>query len=257
MTSDASSLIRTVDEMLLDAGAPDAAGLRAALLELGTLACLPVPVPGPELAALLSGQSNQLARHRLLREHRAAVVGLTVIAGMGLGVTGVAATGTAPDAQASSSIQHLLQDWAPDWTIIGTPPSTGSAVGLRDAQPPAEPASQNDQAPARPETTEPEGALPGNGAENAGQNRSTEPAGRGNATSPGNPKADDAGVSGNAGIAPGGAASQDAATGESHDPAKGATDAAAEPDKAGRPVTEETGTGNAGPGSTWLNKFNR
>lgn len=248
MTSDASSLIRTVDEMLLDAGAPDAAGLRAALLELGTLACLPVPEPGPELAALLSGQPNQLARHRLLREHRAAVVGLTVIAGMGLGVTAVAATGTAPEAQASSSIQHLLQDWAPDWTIIGTPPATGSAVGLGDAQPPAEPASQNDQAPGRPETTEPEGALPGNGAEHAGQNRSTEPAGRGNATSPGNSKADDAGVSGNAGIAPAGAAPQDAATGESHDPARGATDDAAEPDKAGGPVTEETGTGNAGPG---------
>ncbi|RAX46311.1 hypothetical protein DQ354_05095 [Arthrobacter sp. AQ5-06] len=207
MTSNASSLIRTVDEMLLDAGRTDTAGLRETLLAVGSLASMPVPEPGPELAALLSGQTHQPARHRLLRRHRTTVVGLAVIAGMGLGVTGVAATGNVPNAQGSSSIQQLLQDWAPDWTIAGTPAASGSAADPAEAQLPAEPASPNDAAPAPPGNVEPETALPANGPENAGQNASPEPAGRGNDTSPGKSKADDGGAPGNvAGVTPGGAA---------------------------------------------------
>jgi hypothetical protein len=285
MTSNASSLIRTVDEMLLDAGWTDDAGLRETLLAVGSLASLPVPAPGPELAALLSGHTHPLARHRLLRKHRTTVVGLAVIAGMGLGVTGVAATGTVPNAQASSSIQQLLQDWAPGWTIAGTRAAGGSAAGPAEVQLPAEPASP-DAPQAQPESAEPETALPGKGQENARQKAGTERAGSGNDTSPGKSKADDGGTPGNAaGVTPGGAASrdaatQDAATRESNGPAKAATDAAAELDKAGRlaagtlaeaataaesltsalvppALTEKTGAGNAGPGSIWLKKFNR
>lgn len=274
MTSNASPLLRTVDEMLLDAGETDAAELRAALLALGSLASLQVPAPGAELAALLSGQTHQLARHRLLRRHRPAVVGLAVIAGMGLGVTGVAATGTPPGVQASSSIQHLLQDWAPAWTITGTPSASGSRDHLPDPQPPAEPGSPDAPMTAQPATAEPDTSVP----KQTGQGRTPEPAGHGNAASPGHSTADDGGAPGNAGgAANGGAASQDAATGEGHDPAKAA---AAELDKAGKLVagtltdvaatgesltsaivppalTEKTGTSDAGPGSIWLKKFNR
>lgn len=261
MTSNASSLIRTIDEMLLDAGVDDSAGLRETLLALGSLASLPVPEPGPELAALLSGQTHQLARHRLLRKHRTTVVGLAVIAGMGLGVTGVAATGTAPDAQASSSIQKLLQDWAPGWSIAGTPAASGTAANPAEVQVPADPATNDNPAPAQPQTVERETAPPANGLEDAGQNRGAEPAGRGTGTPSGTSKADDGGAPGNA---------------------AGVTrDAAAEFDKAGKLVagtlaeagtaagesltaaivppamTERTGAGKAGPGSIWLKKFTR
>lgn len=266
MTSDASSLIRTVDEMLLDAGETDAAELRAALLALGSLASLPVPEPGPELASLLSGQTHQLARHRLLRKHRPTVVGLAVIAGMGLGVTGVAATGTAPGVQASSSIQRLLQDWAPAWTIIGAPPASGSRDDLPEPQPPAEPGSPDASLPASPVAVGQDTAVP----EHAGQNRNSGPAGHGNTASPGNSTADGGGASGNvAGVSTGGAASTDAATGESQISAKAGNLVAgtvAEVATAGEALTsaivppiltEKTGTGDAGPGSIWLKKFNR
>ncbi|MDI3194113.1 hypothetical protein QK290_06515 [Pseudarthrobacter sp. AL07] len=286
MTSNASSLIRTVDEMLLDAGWADTAGLRETLLAVGSLASLPVPEPGSELAALLSVQTHQLARHRLLRKHRTAVVGLAVIAGMGLGVTGVAATGTAPGAQATNSIQQLLQDWAPAWSVAGAPAANGRAANPTEVQPPAEPASPDDAAPVPPENVDPETALPEDGPENAGQSVGTAPAGRGNDTAPGKSKTDDGGAPGNAaGVTPGGAASrdaatQDAATQESNGPARAAAAAAAELEKAGKQVagtlaeaatagesltsalvppapTERTGPGNAGPGSNWLRKFNR
>ncbi|QHK21443.1 hypothetical protein GU243_19010 [Pseudarthrobacter psychrotolerans] len=292
MTSNASSLTRTVDEMLLDAGWTDddgwggTSGLRETLLAVGSLASLPVTEPGPELAALLSGQTHQLARHRLLRKHRTTVVGLAVIAGMGLGVTGVAATGTAPGRQASNSIQQLLQDWAPAWSVAGAPAASGRAANPAEVQPPAEPASPDDAAPALPETAEPETALPADGPENAGQSAGTAPAGRGNDTAPGKSKTDDDGAPGNAvGVTPGGAASrdaatQDASTQESNGPARAAAAAAAELEKAGKQVagtlaeaatagesltsalvppalTGKTGAGSAGPGSIWLKKFNR
>jgi hypothetical protein len=290
MSSNASSLIRTVDEMLLEAGWADAAGwtddagLRETLLAIGSLASLPVSEPGPELAALLAGQTHQLSRHRLLGKHRTAVVGLAVIAGMGLGVTGVAATGTAPDAKASSSIQQLLRDWVPAWTVAGTPPLSGSAADPAEVQLPAEPAAHDNSGQARPESAET--SQPGKGPEYAGRNAGTEPPGRGGDPAPGTAKADDGGAPGNAaGLTPGGAASRDAAsqeaaTQEGNGPAKAASDAVTELDKAGKlaagtlteaatapesltsalvppALTEKTGPGNAGPGSIWLKKFNR
>lgn len=136
MTPNPSSVVKTVDEMLRDAGQVDADELRAALLELGRLASVPPPAPNAELSALLAGRTDQLARRRRLGRHRPGVVGLAVIAGMGLGVTGVAAGGPDGTQQASMSVQHLLQDWAPSWTIAAEVPAAG--VGLVLAPVPSE-----------------------------------------------------------------------------------------------------------------------
>jgi hypothetical protein len=130
MTLNASRLLKTVDEMLLDAGQLHDGDLRAALLSLGTLASLPAPVPGAELAALLAGPRDQLSRQRRLRRHRPAVVGLAVLAGMGLGVSGVAATASGRGQLSSPSVQQLLQDWVPAWNIAGGVPSASPAAGL-------------------------------------------------------------------------------------------------------------------------------
>ena len=122
MTPQANVLPETVEEMLLDAGFGQDDTLRSALLSLGSLASLPAPVPSGELAVLLAGDNegpvgDELGRRRWLRAHRPTVVGLALIAGMGMGAGGVAAS-TAPAGQAGSlSIQHMLKDWAPAWSL--------------------------------------------------------------------------------------------------------------------------------------------
>ncbi|MCP9000959.1 hypothetical protein NFC73_14675 [Pseudarthrobacter sp. RMG13] len=258
MTS--SSLMRTIDEMLLDAGGNDSGGLRETLLAVGSLGSLPAPEPGHELAALLSGETHQLARHRLLRKHRTSVVGLAVIAGMGLGVTGVAATGTAPDAQASSSVQQLVQGWAPGWSIAGAPAASGTAENPAEAQVPGEPATRNDAVPAHPQSVERETAPPANGPENAGQIAGAEPVGRGTDTPSGKSKTDDGGAPGNAGgVTRGAAAELDkagklvaATTADAAAAGESLTSAIVPP-----AMTEKAGAGIAGPGSIWLKKFTR
>lgn len=142
MTPNASYLGKTVDEMLLDAGQAQATELRAALLSLGTLASLPVPAPNAQLAALMAGP-HDLVRQRWLRKHRAAVVGLAVVAGMGFGVTGVAASASGQGRQSSMSVQHMLEGWAPSWTIAAGP--SASAAGLL---PDPQPATHHEPAPA-------------------------------------------------------------------------------------------------------------
>lgn len=127
MTLQASRLIDTVDEMLLEAGQEQDTGLRAALLSLGALASLPAPPPNAQLAALLGPRPGSLSWRRRLRRHRPAIVGLAVVAGMGLGVTGVAASASRPAEQASASVQHLLENWAPSWNVSGLP---AAATGL-------------------------------------------------------------------------------------------------------------------------------
>lgn len=254
MTSNASPLLRTVDEMLLDAGETDPR-LRATLLSLGAFAALPVPEPSAQLAALLSAQPSQLARHRLLRRHRTAAVGLAVIAGMGLGVTGVAATASAPRLDASGSIQHMLKDWAPSWTIVETAsPAAGNPPGAS----PAEPGS-------------PEGAAPGSAPEESEHARP-------GAAEPGTAPPQTV-IPGDTGQENGAGRSQP--TGRSQEPGRNAgIDAAGKLEEAGRKVagavaeapaavgyltsaipalvtTEKTGAGNAGPGSIWLQKFGR
>lgn len=121
MTLQESCLTDTVDDMLFEAGQEQDTELRAALMSLGALASLPAPPPNAQLAALLGSRPGSLSWRRRLRRHRPAIVGFAVVAGMGLGVTGVAASASRPAEQASASVQHLLEDWAPSWNVSGVP----------------------------------------------------------------------------------------------------------------------------------------
>ncbi|MGX1162552.1 hypothetical protein FBY31_3387 [Arthrobacter sp. SLBN-100] len=132
MTPQANRVPALVEEMLLDAGHPEDERLRATLLALGYLASLPAPAPSGELAALLAASGDELQQRRRFRRHRPTVVGLAVIAGMGLGIGGVAATSGGSTPGASASIQQLLEDWGPDWTI-----ASGVVSALAPYGPPA------------------------------------------------------------------------------------------------------------------------
>lgn len=115
MTNSDKAAYTAVDELLLDAGHADAPDLRAALLGLRSLADLPLPQPSAELTSMLAGSADELARKRPLRKHRPTVVSVAVIAGMGLGVSGVAATSPNPGMlQGLVSAQSLDGGWAPD-----------------------------------------------------------------------------------------------------------------------------------------------
>jgi hypothetical protein len=130
MTNSEKATRSTVEELLLDAGQADAPELRAYLLHLRSLADLPLPAPGAELASLLAGSVDELARKRPLRKHRPTVVSVAVIAGMGLGVSGVAATSPNPGMrQGLVSIQNFDGGWAPALAA----PLAGSSVPLSAA----------------------------------------------------------------------------------------------------------------------------
>lgn len=290
MTPTTSPLLRTVDDMMLDARETEPA-LRATLLSLGSFAAMPVPEPRAELAALLSGGTNQLAHHRRHRRRRAAAVGVAVIAGMGLGVTGVAATASPPRLGASLSIQHLLQDWSPSWNIMGGPSTRGAADPTTGE--PAVETSPDTAAPARQETptpgsagTAPTGAgtaAPDNAARGAGAGRGATDRG---AVSPGKPAADAGALRNAAGATAGGPASPDGAAKGKQTPQRSSGDGPAGADPAADLTHElaktgkltldeasaagdlasgllapgpddETGAGKAGPGSIWLKKFSR
>lgn len=132
MTLQTSRLNATVEEMLLEAGQEQDTALRAALLSLGRLGSLPTPPPNAQLAALLRSRSDELSWRRRLRRHRPAIVGLVVVAGMGLGATGVAASASRPAEQPTLSLQQLLEEWAPSWSVSGlraAAPATGLVPG--------------------------------------------------------------------------------------------------------------------------------
>ncbi|WP_144661406.1 hypothetical protein [Paenarthrobacter nicotinovorans] len=82
---------KLVDELLLDADLGDAPDLRQALLAVGNFADAAAPEPGEELAAMLAGPYDDVSKRRWRHKHRTAVVGVAVVAAMGLGVSGVAA----------------------------------------------------------------------------------------------------------------------------------------------------------------------
>ncbi|MFF2844675.1 hypothetical protein [Paenarthrobacter sp. NPDC057981] len=82
---------KMVDELLLDADLGDATDLRQALLVVGNFADAAAPEPGEELAAMLAGPHDDVSKRRWRHKHRTAVVGVAVVAAMGLGVSGVAA----------------------------------------------------------------------------------------------------------------------------------------------------------------------
>ncbi|MGX9898692.1 hypothetical protein ACW0JT_00290 [Arthrobacter sp. SA17] len=114
MTNSEKATRSTVEELLLDAGHADSPELKTYLLNLLSLADLPLPAPGAELASMLAGSVDEPARIRPLRKHRPAVVSVAVIAGMGLGVSGVAATSPNPGfRQGLVSIQNFDGGWAP------------------------------------------------------------------------------------------------------------------------------------------------
>ncbi len=277
MTATTNPLVRTVDEMLVDAGETDPR-LRATLLSLGSLAALPVPEPRADLAALLSGHTHELGRHRLRRRHRSAAVGLAVIAGMGLGVTGVAATASSPGLNASPSVQHMMQDWAPSWTITGAPAAGGPASRVPDHT--LDSGSQDIPVPAGQEREDQESGAPGPAAPEPATGSPSQEAGTGRgkadpgAASAGKAAAD--GAAGNAaGAAEGGPSVRDGATtdGQNRGQGAGTTDLL---DNAGNLVSEapavvealapgltapgkneKTGASDAGPGSVWLKKFSR
>lgn len=137
MTPHAHDTAAAVEEMLLDAGLGQDLELRRALLAVGSWGDVPVPAPSGQLAALLGagtcdapeevrqgtkavkGKSgDELGQRRRLRAHRPTVVGLALIAGMGMGAGAVAASPAGPAAPAGSlSVQQLLEDWSPSWTI--------------------------------------------------------------------------------------------------------------------------------------------
>jgi len=166
-----------VEEMLLDAGHGKDPELRAALLALGSLASLPAPAPSGNLAVLLaesgggptggaddavgtSGSGpDELARRRGLRAGRPAVVGLALIAGMGLGVGGVAASSPVPGASGSLSIQHMLEDWTPAWSLPA--PDVLGAMVLSDPVdgPSAGAAAHGEREPGAAEEGTPAGGI--------------------------------------------------------------------------------------------------
>lgn len=295
MTDNTSTLLSIVDEMLLDAGETDPE-LRTVLLSLGAFASLPVPEPRAELAVLLSAQVTPLGRHRLRRRQRTAAVGLAVIAGMGLGVTGVAASASAPTVHASSSIQNMLQDWAPAWTIAGNPPASGAAGdprGVLTLKPDAGDASalaeQGDPDPDPTDAEHPgrgsashgpagsESELPANAAPGTAERRNKHHSadeGAGN-SEVGHSEARDPGAGGDASRTAGAGTAKGKAPTETpgRDVRSAAVDGFEQPGKlvteapavvgnvasaiTGPPAKEKTGASDAGPGSSWLKKFNR
>lgn len=168
----------TVDQLLLEAGHTDVPELRAALLSIASLARMQAPDPGPELAFMLAGPRDELTRRRGLRRQRPAVVGLAVLAGMSLGVSGVAATSqVSGDGSGPWSVQQLTNDWAPGWTLPLAPAVAdrgGRVTGVsplflqlgRDdpANGTGQPAAQN----TRPEDAAVEPAAPATSAHDKG-----------------------------------------------------------------------------------------
>lgn len=134
------SLDARVEDMLLDAGAAGDAELRAALLSIGSLAVLPAPAPSGDLAKLFAATNSssrpaadapgdELARRRRRRTiHRPTLLGIALIAGMGTGIGGVAASSPAPGQVGSLSVQELLADWSPSWSLTAQPLATGMST---------------------------------------------------------------------------------------------------------------------------------
>lgn len=164
-----------VDELLLEADLSDDADMRTVLLSLRTLGNLPAPAPGPELAAMLAGPHDQLAKRRWQRKHRAALAGVAVVAAMGLGVSGVAAASSGftktptiisglfgnPSRQGDAAPQELPRPDAP--RVITEPAPTeeyvpgGSLAGNGGSSSPS-------ALPEAPRTTAPQSAAPAQAA---------------------------------------------------------------------------------------------
>jgi hypothetical protein len=277
MTPQTNVLPVLVEEMLLDAGFGQDDELRSALLSLGSLASLPAPVPSGELAALLAGDGggatrDELGRRRWVRAQRPTVVGLALIAGMGMGVGAVAASSLPPGQPGSPSIQHMLKDWAPAWSLPAgaVSGSSGDSAAPKASEPDesegvdspqaAVPVAGNPPVPRRGPAPAQIPAASSNGVEGSGQAQTG--AGQGPAKERGK---DDAGAAATdkaavAGV-PEHAAGQDGHAGSD---APGQVAGAAPgvvADVAGETLQATADTAGAAltaiPGYTWLQKFNR
>ncbi|MFJ6537751.1 hypothetical protein ACIQH5_16135 [Paenarthrobacter sp. NPDC091711] len=152
MTSRDSEREATVDELLLDADAADSSELRLALLSMGSLANLAAPTPGAELSAMLAGPHDEVSKRRWRHKHRTAVIGVAVVAAMGLGVSGVAASSSG-FTRNPSFIDELLGNVRPQ------PAAAAPALPIPDApRVITEPAPVVD--PAAIPTDPPAGSIP-------------------------------------------------------------------------------------------------
>ncbi|MFJ4264150.1 hypothetical protein ACIPYU_17060 [Paenarthrobacter nicotinovorans] len=131
---------KLVDELLLDADLGDAPDLRQALLAVGSFADAAAPEPGEELAAMLAGPHDDVSKRRWRHKHRTAVVGVAVVAAMGLGVTGVAAasSGFTRSPSFEGLWEGLASQRAAETPVLLTPDAP--KVGTVPA-PPADPAA--------------------------------------------------------------------------------------------------------------------
>ncbi|MEZ2391243.1 hypothetical protein AB6813_17185 [bacterium RCC_150] len=134
-----------VDEVLADLGPdpdldPDLGPsetpvVRRTLLSLGAFAGFSVPSPGPELAEMLAGsvavpaETKNLPPDELAQRRQASklhkhplVLSAAIVAAMGLGVGGVAASSSGLSPGAPDVIQHLMAEWARGWSAA-TPSS--------------------------------------------------------------------------------------------------------------------------------------
>jgi|GEM_PF-3246482 len=134
MTRSDADRDKLVSELMLDAGLPGDAPLKAALDSLASLAGVPAPAPRGELAALLGmpavdhdggtdldggrdldggtePEADELAKRRR-RKHRPIVIAGAVMTAMGLGIGGVAASGGLPQ-NPPEFFNQLIAGWAP------------------------------------------------------------------------------------------------------------------------------------------------
>lgn len=153
MTSTHSEREAIADELLLDddfSGADPAeiSEVRQVLLSMASLASLPAPAPGAELAAMIAGPHDELSKRRWRHQHRTAVVGVAVVAAMGLGVSGVAAASSG-FTRSPSFINELLG------TFIPQPTAAPPALPAPDA-----PKVSTEPAPAVDPAAIPPAAIP-------------------------------------------------------------------------------------------------
>lgn len=112
MSLDKKEPAQGLDAFMAEEGLGGDETLRDLLTPLANLATIPAPAPGKELAALMTQKHTPSSWQRWLHKHRPTLVGIAVLAGMGAGVTGVAASN--PDT-ASSIYRSILGENAPGW----------------------------------------------------------------------------------------------------------------------------------------------
>ncbi|MFJ4208871.1 hypothetical protein ACIPY2_10470 [Paenarthrobacter sp. NPDC089675] len=130
-----------VEDLLLEADLRGDSDLRETLLALGSYSKLQAPEPNAELAAMLAGPHDELAKRRWKHKHRAAVVGVAVVAAMGLGVSGVAAASSG-HGWTSAFISDFFANLAPHKS--GTPtalPTPDAPKVITEPAPGSDPAA--------------------------------------------------------------------------------------------------------------------